>query len=83
MGESMIKAYIMILVYIGKLGEVLDKLRKIENIKSIAVTAGDYDIITKVSVETLEELMEVTDKIQLVGGIKRTTTSVIEKEIEL
>jgi len=73
----------MILVYIGKLGETLEKLRKIENIRSIAVTAGDYDIILKVVVENLEELMEVTDRIQLVGGIKRTTTSVIEKEIEL
>ncbi len=79
----MIKAYVLILLYVGKLEEVLDKLRKIENIKSIAVTTGDYDIITRVSVEKLEELMEVTDKIQLAGGIKRTTTSVIEKEIEL
>ena len=79
----MIKAYILILVYVGKLGEVLDKLRKMDNIRSIAVTTGDYDIILRVSIETLEELMEVTDKIQLAGGIKRTTTSVIEKEIEL
>jgi len=79
----MIKAYILILVYVGKLEEVLENLRKIENIRSIAVTTGDYDIIVKVGVETLEELMEVTDRIQLSGGIKRTTTSVIEKEIEL
>jgi len=78
-----IKAYILILVYVGKLEEVLENLRKIENIRSIAVTTGDYDIVVKVGVETLEELLVVTDKIQLSGGIKRTTTSVIEKEIEL
>ncbi len=77
----MIKAYIMILVYVGKLEAVLSKLRGIENIESIAVTAGDYDVIVKVAVDSLEELMETTDRIQLVGNIKRTTTTVIEKEI--
>ncbi|MEA2053864.1 MAG: Lrp/AsnC ligand binding domain-containing protein [Candidatus Thermoplasmatota archaeon] len=77
------KAYILIQVYVGKLEEVLNKLRKIESIESIAVTTGDYDIITKVGVESLEELMEVTDKIHLAGDIKRTMTSVIEKEIKL
>ena len=76
-----IKAYIMILVYVGKLDEVLQGLREIENIESIAVTAGDYDVIAKVAVESLEELMETTDRIQMVGNIKRTTTTVIEKEI--
>jgi len=78
-----IKAYIMILVYVGKLAEVLNKLRTIENIESIAVTAGDYDLIVKVSVDSLEALMEVTDQIQMVGNIKRTTTTVIEKEISV
>ena len=79
----MIKAYIMILVYVGKLDDVINKLREIENIESIAVTAGDYDIIVKVNVDNLETLLETTDKIQLVGNIKRTTTTVIEKEIAL
>jgi DNA-binding Lrp family transcriptional regulator len=76
-----IKAYIMILVYVGKLEEVLQGLRQIENIESIAVTTGDYDVIVKVAVDSLEELMETTDRIQMVGNIKRTTTTVIEKEI--
>ena len=79
----MIKAYIMILVYVGKLEDVISKLREIENIISLAVTAGDYDIIVKVGVDSLEALMEITDKIQLVGNIKRTTTTVIEKEISV
>lgn len=79
----MIKAYIMVLVYVGKLAEVLNKLRTIESIESIAVTAGDYDLIVKVSVDSPEALMEVTDQIQQVGNIKRTTTTVIEKEISV
>jgi DNA-binding Lrp family transcriptional regulator len=62
---------------------VLKEMRNLSNIENIAVVAGDYDIIARGSVENLEQLMEITDKIQLIDGIKRTTTLVIEKEIAL
>ena len=58
-------------------------MKKLNNIESVAVVTGDYDIIVKARVDVLEDLMELTDKIQLIDGIKRTTTSVIEKEITL
>ncbi len=79
----MVRAYILILTYVGKLGSVLKEMRDLSNIENIAVVAGDYDIIARGSVENLEQLMEITDKIQLIDGIKRTTTLVIEKEIAL
>lgn len=77
------KAYILILTYVGNLQAVLEELRKIDHIDSIAVVAGDYDIIIKTNVKTPEILMELTDKIHLIKGIKRTNTQVIEKEIEV
>ncbi len=77
----MIKAYILVLTYVGNLNTVLEEMRKIENLESIAVVAGDYDIIVKVEVEEVEELMEVTNKIHSIKGVKRTNTQVIEKEI--
>ncbi len=79
----MIKAYISILTYVGKLGPVLKEMRDLSNVENIAVVAGDHDIIARSNVENLEQLMEITDKIQLINGIKRTTTLVIEKEIAL
>ena len=63
--------------------KILKEMRKLENIESIAVVAGDYDIIIKANVKTLEDLMKLTDRIQSIDGIKRTTTQVIEKEIAL
>jgi len=78
-----IKAYILIRTYVGKLENVLIEMKKLNNIESVAVVTGDYDIIVKARVDVLEDLMELTDKIQLIDGIKRTTTSVIEKEITL
>ena len=79
----MIKAYILILTYVGNLKSVLEELKKLENIDSIAVIAGDYDIVVKASVENLEQLMELTDKIHAIKGVKRTNTQVVEKEIEI
>lgn len=79
----MIKAYILILTYVGNLKAVLEEMRKLINVESIAVVAGDYDIIVKAKVEKLEDLMELTDKIHSIKGVKRTNTQVIEKEIEL
>ena len=78
---NMIKAYILVLTYVGNLKTVLEEMRKIENLESIAVVAGDYDIIIKVEVEELEDLMEITNKIHSIKGVKRTNTQVIEKEI--
>ncbi|MCD6473828.1 MAG: Lrp/AsnC ligand binding domain-containing protein [Thermoplasmata archaeon] len=78
----MIKAYILILTYVGNLKSVLNELKNLENIESIAVIAGDYDIIVKARVENLEQLMELTDKIHAIKGVKRTNTQVVEKEIE-
>jgi len=79
----MIKAFVMMLVKVGELENVLEQLRKIPNIESISVVTGEWDIITKAGVETLEGLMKLTDKIQLIGNIEKTTTQVVEKEISL
>ena len=79
----MVKAYILVRTYVGKLENVLTEMKKLSDVESVAVVTGDYDIIVKAHVDTLEDLMELTDKIQLIDGIKRTTTSVIEKEITL
>ncbi|HHF55287.1 MAG TPA: Lrp/AsnC family transcriptional regulator [Thermoplasmatales archaeon] len=78
----MIKAYILIKTYVGNIKAVLDEMRKLRDVESIAVVAGDYDIIVKARVNNLEELMELTDQIHSIKGVKRTNTQVIEKEIE-
>ncbi|RLF33661.1 MAG: hypothetical protein DRN08_05320, partial [Thermoplasmata archaeon] len=43
----------------------------------------EYDVILRVQVKSLENLMKLTNKLQMIDGIKRTTTQVIEKEITL
>ena len=79
----MINAYILLTMRPGNSNKTIKEMRKIENVEKISVVAGEYDILVRVHVENLEELLEVTNKIQMVNGVKKTTTQVIEKEIAL
>lgn len=67
----------------GDSEKAIAEMRKIEKIAKISVVAGDYDIVVRAQVDNLEELLKVTDKIQLIPGIRKTTTQVIEKELAL
>ena len=79
----MINAYILIHISPGNTDKVIAEMRKIECIVKISVVAGDYDIVVRVQVKSLEKLLKVTDKIQMIKGVNKTTTQVIEKEIAL
>ena len=67
----------------GNSNNSIKEMRKIENVEKISVVAGEYDIVVRVHVENLEELLEVTNQIQMIDDVKKTTTQVIEKEIAL
>jgi DNA-binding Lrp family transcriptional regulator len=58
-------------------------MRQIDNIAKISIIAGEYDIVVRAQVKNLEELLDVTDKLQMVEGVNKTTTQIIEKEISL
>ena len=79
----MINAYILIAMQPGDSEKAIAAMRKIEKIAKISVVAGDYDIVVRVQVDSLEDLLKVTDKIQMIHGVKKTTTQVIEKELSL
>jgi len=79
----MINAYILITMEPGDTDIAISEMRKIENIAKISVTAGEFDIVVRVQVKSLDKLLKVTNKIQMIDGVKKTTTQVIEKEISL
>ena len=79
----MINAYILINMRPGDSDKPIAEMRKIENIAKISVVAGEFDIVVRVRVKTLEKLLKVTNNIQKISGIMKTTTQVIEKEIAL
>jgi DNA-binding Lrp family transcriptional regulator len=67
----------------GKTDKAIKEMRKIENLAKISVIAGEYDIVIRAQVKNLEELLGVTDKLQMIDGVTKTTTQIIEKEISL
>ncbi|MBN2603081.1 MAG: Lrp/AsnC ligand binding domain-containing protein [Candidatus Thermoplasmatota archaeon] len=79
----MINAYILIMMQPGKTDKAIKEMKKIDKVAKISIIAGEYDIVVRAQVDSLEELLDVTDKIQLVDGVSKTTTQVIEKEITL
>ncbi len=79
----MISAYILIHISPGNTEKILAEIRKIDNIVKISVVAGEFDIVARVQVKSLERLLKATDKIQMIKGVNKTTTQVIEKEITL
>ncbi len=67
----------------GSSEKAINEMRKIDNVEKISVIAGDFDIVVRVRVKSLDKLLKVTDEIQMINGIRKTTTQVIEKEIAL
>jgi len=79
----MINAYILLNMKPGNNDKAIKEMRKIEDIAKISIVAGEYDIVVRAQVKSLDGLLKVTDKIQLIDGVVKTTTQVIEKEIAL
>ena len=79
----LINAYILVSMQPGNSDKAIQDMRKIEHVEKISVVAGEFDIVIRVRVETLDELLQATNEIQMIPGIQKTTTQVIEKEIAL
>ena len=77
----MINAYILLNMKPGNNDKAINEMRKIEDVTKISVVAGEYDIVVRVQVKSLDKLLKVTDKIQMIKGVLKTTTQIIEKEI--
>jgi len=72
------KAYILINTGLGVVSDVLDDLRKINEIKSSNSTAGPYDIIAFVESGDLSGLGNIiVQKIQKISGVSKTLTCII------
>lgn len=79
----MINAYILISMETGHSDKAIKEMRKIDHIEKISVVAGEFDIVVRVHVKSLEHLLNVTEKLHMIEGIRKTTTQVIEKELAL
>jgi DNA-binding Lrp family transcriptional regulator len=71
-------AFVMIDAVIGKEGEVLDQLKKIEHVKQACLIFGAYDIVAKIEAETWDKLREViTSRVRTLNAVRSTLTTIV------
>lgn len=72
---EMEKAFILISCEIGAETELSENLEKIDEIKNVMVTYGDYDIVAEVQTENVVKMDEfITNKIRKIEKIRSTIT---------
>ena len=65
----------------GHSEKAIYQIRKLSFVEKVSVIAGDYDIVIRVGVPTMKELLKVNHELQQIPGLEKTTTHVIEKEL--
>lgn len=72
----MVVAYVLFVVDPGAETKISEKLMKKKEVKDVAVVYGEYDIVTKVEVESMSDLQDFVIGTRKNKEIKRTTTMI-------
>ncbi len=74
----MVLAYIMVRTDAGKEREVLNKVRDFAEVKEAHLIYGEWDLILKVEVDSIEEITAfVVDKLRRIEAVKLTSTMIV------
>ena len=74
----MASAFVLINTEIGAESEVLEQLRKIDAVEESYVVYGVYDVVAKVSADTMEKLKEiVTWNVRRLDKVRSTLTMIL------
>jgi DNA-binding Lrp family transcriptional regulator len=76
--KEMPLAFVLINAEIGGETEVIEELKKLENVKEAYLVYGVYDIIAKAEAESMEKLKEIiTWKIRRLDKVRSTLTMIV------
>jgi DNA-binding Lrp family transcriptional regulator len=70
------KAFILINVNLGCEAEILKAVKKVTGFDEAFYVFGDYDIIVRVTVSTVDELNHAVSQIRKLGNVKSTSTMI-------
>ena len=74
------RAFILINVNLGCEIEVLKALRNVQGLEEAFYVFGDYDMIAKVTANTMDELNQTVSQVRKLANIKSTST-VISRDL--
>lgn len=80
----MIEAYVLLRVKPGQDRSVFRKVKKLKRVTEMDTVYGEYDLLIKVQVETMEDLDSfIFDTVRAIKGVERSTTLItIEPPVE-
>lgn len=71
-------AYVLINVTSGAEEEVIEKLKKLENVTEAYVTYGSYDILVKIEADSLDKIKETVDlRIRRLDKVRASITMIV------
>jgi len=78
--RKMIAAYVLMRIKPGMDRNVLHDVRKLTEVKAVETLYGEYDMLVKVEVGTLDELDSfIFDTIRTIKGVEASTTLIVMK----
>jgi DNA-binding Lrp family transcriptional regulator len=76
----LLTAFVLLRIKPGMDREVLEKVGKLSQVKEVETVYGEYDMLLKISVETLDDLDTfIFDIIRRISGVEGTTTLISMK----
>lgn len=72
-----IRAHILVTVMPRRMGSVVEALRVMPEVRALHSVSGPSDLIALASAPDVEAMDALTDRIGLVDGVERTTSSII------
>ena len=71
-----VKAYVLVEADVGKAGEVMSAVQKLEGVKLADSVTGYFDVIVAIEVADLDGVGSVVKQIHSVAGVGKTTTCI-------
>lgn len=75
--RSQIRAHIMITVLPKQMPAVVKALQAMPEVRELHSLSGAFDLVAMGAVPTAEEMDRLTDRIGAIGGVERTTSSIV------
>ena len=71
-------AFVTIYVEAALMDQVIEELLKVQNVEELHEVTGEFDIVTLVSADGIEEFREVVKtRIMRIPGVKSTVSSIV------
>ena len=79
----MVSAYIMMKMQVGMGDQVIEEIKKLDEVKEADATYGSYDLVIKVSFRTIEDMDRfIFEKIRRIKGINETSSMIVAKQVK-